>query len=143
MLSVTCLRFNMCGALGKSKYSEESVSPYELAHQKSPQSGPDSNPGLRGVISTTIRLSGSAATILYSPFVLPMCAPCLRPSHLSSYVHPNSTGQRIHVQITQCVLSLQVFYLVGYCLRVFKNFLSTVQVWECAVAQLVEALRYK
>jgi hypothetical protein len=60
--------------------------------------GPVSNLSLRHVRSTTIRLSGSPAKILYAFVILLMCVSCLRPSHHPSYDHTNSTGRRIQLK---------------------------------------------
>jgi len=60
--------------MGKQKYSEESVFLCELAQHKRQKEYYRLEPESPGVSTTTIRLSGSAATIRYSADVLPTCA---------------------------------------------------------------------
>jgi len=60
--------------MGKQKYSEESVFLCELAQHKRQKEYYRLEPESPGVSTTTIRLSGSAATIRYSAYVLPTCA---------------------------------------------------------------------
>lgn len=69
----------------------------ELAHHKRQKEWPRLEPESPGMSTTSIRLSGSAATILYSLYVLPTCAACMRPYYSSSYDHPNSAEQRIQI----------------------------------------------
>lgn len=115
---MTFLRFNVYGALGKQKYSEESVSLCELAHHKRQKEWSRLEPESPGVSTTTISVSVSAATILYSPYVFPrvlhvcadlilLCMPIL------TAPATNTNHEAFHLQR---VLTFQVFCLVRYCL---------------------------
>ena len=75
MLSVTSLRFNVYGALGKEKYSEESVSLCELSHHKRQKEWPRLEPKSPGVSTTCqVPLLQSCTHLTSVPRVLHVCA---------------------------------------------------------------------